>query len=470
MLIFLEGFLRDMLFISHANPEDNEFSMWLALQLAKEGYPVWCDLTKLLGGEDFWKDVEEAIRERTIKVIYVLSKTSNKKIGPLQELQVAQVVAKDLNLKDFVIPLLIDDLPHKEINIQLSRINAIPFNSGWAKGFKILLDKLEQEGVQKSSKFNPESVTSWWRNQFSAEQGVFEQPDKYSSNWFPISSFPEKLYFHELKRLSIGKVEVPDELPYPAFQHGLNLISFAEANDFKKELGEYMTIGDSYPVSIDTFLRDGLSQPYINRKQSRDFIFRLLRLAWEKFIKTRKLPIYELADQTKCFYFTKDMVKNDNLHFMGTDGNKTYRSVVGFKTIKDSKRFWHFAVQAKPLIYPSLAYIVKPHVLFSDDGIKVWESKERMHAARRSQCKDWWNPDWRDRILATMAWLANDKDKIEIQLGSSNTNIYVSSSPMAFDSPVSFTDPKEEIHVIDYDDDRDEEIEESEEFENYGRQ
>jgi hypothetical protein len=102
-----------MVFLSHANPEDNEFTLWLALQLATEGYPVWCDLTKLLGGEDFWKDAEHAIRERTIKFLCVLSKTSNVKIGPLQELQVAQNVMRDNNFQDFIIPLLIDDLPHK---------------------------------------------------------------------------------------------------------------------------------------------------------------------------------------------------------------------------------------------------------------------------------------------------------------------------------------------------------------------
>ena len=126
--------MRDMLFISHANPEDDEFSRWLSLQLAKEGYPVWCDLTKLLGGEDFWKDIEHAIRERTCKFLYVLSRISNQKHGPLQELQVAQNVARDLSLKDFIIPLLIDDLPHSETNIQLSRIIAIPCKMGWAKG------------------------------------------------------------------------------------------------------------------------------------------------------------------------------------------------------------------------------------------------------------------------------------------------------------------------------------------------
>jgi hypothetical protein len=33
--------VRDTLLLSHANPEDNEFTLWLALQLANEGYRVW---------------------------------------------------------------------------------------------------------------------------------------------------------------------------------------------------------------------------------------------------------------------------------------------------------------------------------------------------------------------------------------------------------------------------------------------
>ena len=35
--------VRDMLFVSHAAPDDNEFARWLALQLGKDGFPVWCD-------------------------------------------------------------------------------------------------------------------------------------------------------------------------------------------------------------------------------------------------------------------------------------------------------------------------------------------------------------------------------------------------------------------------------------------
>src|SRR5437870_2936751 len=106
---------RNMLFLSHANPEDNLFTRWLSLRLAREGYPVWCDLTKLLGGEDFWRDVEAALRDRTAKFLFVLSKISNQKQGTLDELALARRVGKHLH--DFIIPLRIDDLRSDDITI-----------------------------------------------------------------------------------------------------------------------------------------------------------------------------------------------------------------------------------------------------------------------------------------------------------------------------------------------------------------
>jgi len=53
--------VRQLVFLSHASPEDNAFARWLATQLAIAGYEVWCDVTNLLGGEAFWKDIAEAI-------------------------------------------------------------------------------------------------------------------------------------------------------------------------------------------------------------------------------------------------------------------------------------------------------------------------------------------------------------------------------------------------------------------------
>src|SRR5262244_1651813 len=123
---------KDTILISHAI-EDNEFTLWLALQLAKEGYRVWCDLTKLLGGENFWADIEQVLRTRGCKFIYVLSRVSN--AGPdrgfRKELHLADVEAKRNGIKDFILPVTIDDLPSAEYNVYLSLRQGIAFFPAW---------------------------------------------------------------------------------------------------------------------------------------------------------------------------------------------------------------------------------------------------------------------------------------------------------------------------------------------------
>ena len=161
-------------FLSHAAPEDNGFTRWLALQLANERYPVWCDLTKLLGGEAFWEDIQIAIKERTAKFLFVLSCASNEKKGTLDELDCTIGVSRRKKdaIKDFVIPLKIDDLPYDDTYIGIRRLNMISFAPSWAKGLSQLLAKLAEDNVPKDPKFNPDSVASWWRAsaEYSAEQ------------------------------------------------------------------------------------------------------------------------------------------------------------------------------------------------------------------------------------------------------------------------------------------------------------
>ena len=214
---------KDMVFISHANPEDNDFTRWLALQLAKDGFGVWCDLTKLLGGENFWKDAEAAIRSRTVKFLYVLSRKSNVKDGPRNELQVAiNVLKSDKSLQNFVVPLHIDDLPHSETNVLLTSINAVAFEKSWAKGYAQLLDVLERDKVPKNPKFNPGAVSSWWKGQFSAGRGVKNEAETYLSNLLPIRSAPESLWLHTLTATKpVTAIEPEHRLPFAGFMQGI---------------------------------------------------------------------------------------------------------------------------------------------------------------------------------------------------------------------------------------------------------
>jgi hypothetical protein len=139
---------RTMVFVSHATPEENEFARWLTLQLANEGYPVWCDVTKLLGGEKFWEDIQDAIKNKTSKFVFALTKASNTKSGTLDELNLALTVEKKLG-RDFVVTLKLDDLPFDDVYINIQRRNHIDFRTSWATGLAKLLERLKEDGIPK---------------------------------------------------------------------------------------------------------------------------------------------------------------------------------------------------------------------------------------------------------------------------------------------------------------------------------
>ena len=434
---------RDMLFISHANPEDNDFSRWLALQLAKSGYPVWCDLTKLLGGEDFWKDVEEALRQRTCKFLFVLSESSNTKDGPLQEVHVAKAVARETGLRNFIVPLHLGKLPHSQTNIELSRLNAISFSDGWPKGLAQLLQRLEEDGVAKKPGFNATAVNAWWRQHFNSEKGVLPETEEYLSNWFPIK-MPSRLQFHLIERSAIGLVEIDcGRMPYAALQDGIEIVSFASADDLG-DLGQDYAIVGTRSIPTEEMLYQPELHPWLKENQGRNFVSRLIRDGWERFITGFQcLSMFKLASGADSLFFRKGFARNDEVLFHSDGGRTTRKQLVGYRTMPSGlKRFWHFGIDAKPTFNPFQALTINAHVFFSDDGKTLWQDPRRMHRARRSQCKTWYNDDWRDRVFAAMAFLAGDSEGVHVPLGA-NAGLKISVSPIPLLSPVRYVEPED---------------------------
>ncbi len=60
--------MRNKIFISHSNPEDNDQARWIGLQLMTLGYEVWCDVFNLKGGEKFWKEIENENQKQYPKI------------------------------------------------------------------------------------------------------------------------------------------------------------------------------------------------------------------------------------------------------------------------------------------------------------------------------------------------------------------------------------------------------------------
>lgn len=446
---------RNRIFISHANPEDNEFARWLTLRLISEGYPTWCDLVRLKGGEDFWKDIEEIIRQRCAKFIFVLSETSNIKEGPLQELAVAKAVARENELRDFIIPIHVDDLPYSKMNIEIKRLTAIPFDVSWAQGLRQLITKLEEDGIAKDNAYSPNAAASWWREQFSAYAGVVRRHENYLSSWFEVTTIPDQIYFHLLRtqRVESRNADAAKVPSYPVSSFGSGVFSFAKREDFEDSLVKGLFIPDSHRFFIKDLLAGKHSRTFVNARQARNAILHLLEQAWRRMVIQRGMAVHTMANRSWCSYFVKDQVKNDRLDFKNIDGASSRRYVMGYRTLRSRDdvtrlRHWHFGLSAKPMLDPILAFAIKGHVLFSDDGKQVWASPERLHRARMSQCRNWWNDDWRDRMLATMNWLASSFEVIQLPVGSDSL-IEVASTPIHFESDVSYREPTVSLPPID---------------------
>ena len=64
--------MRDVIFLSYGMPEETAFAVWLGTQLANNGYRVWSEATRLIGGEQFWNDIEDVFASSVGRTIVVV--------------------------------------------------------------------------------------------------------------------------------------------------------------------------------------------------------------------------------------------------------------------------------------------------------------------------------------------------------------------------------------------------------------
>ena len=245
------------------------------------------------------------------------------------------------------------------------------------------------------------------------------------------------------------------------------MVTFATADDIQPSLGSSISLVESNAFAICDLLN---GKSVFEPKKGRYFLSRLMRESWERWIGATGLIAYQLSGKAQCHFFRKQADRKFFISFINADGQEARRSVVGYATQADgSLRYWHFGVQARPVFSPAFAYLISAHVIFSSDGVTPWESHRKMHSARRRQCKTWFNPQWRDRLLATLHWLSQGNGNLNIPVGT-DAKIELAVIPQQFECPVSYDDPltrkeRERLLLPDMDKSDTEIIEEDEEIE-----
>lgn len=408
---------RDIIFISHATPNDNEFVRWLGTRLTGHGYKVWADIFDLAGGTPFWISIEDALRKRALKVIFVGSRASCEpgRSGVRNEISVADAIKKSLKDSEFIIPVRIDDVPFDEFPIQIHQLNAIDFTAGWGAKLALLVDTLTKAKV-------PRTVTDLgaefdrWRQVSVRSDVVLERGDEpLITSILPILALPDEISFYEYDGEKGAFEDAVRSLSYPSAMHHRLLVSFAGAGEIQARLPPGLTVALRGIAKLPDFLDGAVTDPIgPNRSDANNWAVRMLRESFEAHLAQRGLLSYDASAGTVMF-FPKDLLPEDRVYYVNAKGKRTYKQIVGFSKVLNAH--WHLGMRAVVRLGDVPTVRLRPYVVFSRDGRQPLQDAGEMTKLRRRFCKSWFNHVWRPLWQAFFEFFGNGSDTVQIALG-----------------------------------------------------
>jgi hypothetical protein len=427
---------RSLLFVTHANPEDNGFVTWLASRLSLAGYNVWADIVRLRGGERFWRNIEDAIRNHAIKVIVVLSRAAVTKDGVRNEIHMATQTGFALGDPGFVIPVKINDVPTNQVPAQLVQLNYIPFDKEWATGFTQLLDLLQKVNVPYLPGPEAASLAAWRSFHVRHTTSLLDQPETVMSNWFKMGKLPPTVFFYGTDALQEPYAQAKNLITAPIVQHLRLIMSFADLDTLQGQIPSSVKLKTEYTVPTDTFLAGGDgSGPVVTARDANGMMVNLIRQAWEQHAANRGLVRYEMANRS-AWYVPRSLPNSEHVPYTDPNGRHGWRALTGHSERR--KFYWHLGLDPMIRLNEPRSIGLRSHVILTNDGATDFLDKKAMHRRRRGFCKNWWNPRWQGMILAASRLLAGDEQQICLDVGG-QAPIIVDVMPIEFKLPMSLS-------------------------------
>jgi hypothetical protein len=388
---------REHLFISYAW-EDGALAEWLTLKLTAEGYRVWCDRFKLLGGEHWPEDIDEAIKTETFRMLHLLSKHSLHKDNPSKERQLGLTISKERK-EDFLIPLNLDGTRPIDLPWQISDINYIPFLN-WGKGLTQLLKKLALCNAPRPLLEKGRRIAS---ETFLPTEVILEQKELLQSNCLPFEKIPMVVRRFQLDR-RLSKIEEQALSDRWAFYRvdDLMLLAFGFP---PIGLVQGMTVKQAGATSWrDVDKIDGI--------RSTNIISSLLK---KSFIKKCVEKGLRLHRESGILYFPKGLLEKDRIKYVSYKGRKTWLGVVIERNFPKGRMRYHlaFLFWIRQDVIDGFVAQVKIRLHLID-----WVGKEidpKIALGRRKKVtRNWWNSQWLSRQIAFRSFLADGTNSILI--------------------------------------------------------
>jgi hypothetical protein len=376
---------RKLLFISYAY-EDQVFAKWLARKLAFYGYGVWIDQIHILGGESWVKEVDVAIKERSFRVLGLLSKASIDKENPRKERTLALQLAKQRKTDDFLITLNLDGV---QPDWTLSDISWISFHESWADGLRRLLKKLESLHSPRIHEGNRAIAKE------SLERGaslLAHKAEPLTTNLLPFTIVPESLLIYDTSELSAGEeLTCRDLWPHYRLETGWAAAFLPPPVPFSKAVKQIHE--DWLWRSIST----------IHNSPTHNIISHLLNRSVHSWLLQAGCTF---ATDYKAYYLPAPFRGESIYRFKDTNGKQTYIRVAG-----NTRLYRPNSAPEEIIHHPSIRFNIRKMdwgdyvirlrpgvVLF--DGARMPITGTKIGPRTKKVTRAYFNEKWRKRLLA----------------------------------------------------------------------
>ncbi len=418
---------RDHVFISYAS-EHSALCDWLARRLASQGYAVWYDRLKLLGGEDWPKDIDAAIDGRTFRMLALLSRASVKKEHPTGEWLKGRAIGKRLRIEDFVIPLNTEGLRPHEIPWYLQTINYIPFAPSWANGLGNLLAKLTSVNTPKTLAAGPQLAVQ----SVSKRPTVCDQRDQVVSNCLAIERIPRFIHLYRATiDLSIEQRRVLRRM-WACRDVSPSLVLAFHAPP--------ATVMAHHSLQFVQSL-SWRNNDTVEGIETRNLLVSLICRCMDQLLKARGMA-YSLDHDE--WYIPRGQFERDRVLFTLPGGKQSWFLGVGERTYPSM----HGGEVYRYHISPSFSVLRdqrEPSVLLLRLRIYLTDSEgaalrgQRIKSRRKHLCKFWFNREWVARTLGVAQLLAGP-DGLMRWGPEGEQQLVINASPFALNSPISICD------------------------------
>jgi len=430
---------RKLMFISYAY-EDQVFAKWLARKLAYYGYGVWIDQIEILGGESWVKEVDVAIKERSFRVLGLLSKASIGKDNPRKERTLALQLGNQRKTDDFLITLNLDGV---QPDWTMSDISWISFRESWADGLRKLLKKLESLDAPRIHAGNSAIAKA------ALERGVsllVHKSEALTTNLMPFVKMPEVLRIFDTAEMSKEQEQACRDIwPHFGLAPGRTAAFSSPPSEFAnvvkqtKEAFHWPSFGLIYDTS------------------THNIVSRLLnRSVHSWFIRAGCI----LATDRSAYYLPAPFRGESIFRFKDVDDKQAYIRVAG------SVRLYRPNSAPEEVVHhPAIRYVIRKtdlggFVVQLRPGVALFDGAHKPITGRKvgprtkKVTRAYFNEKWRKRLMAfsQLLWQsASEDNETSLHLGTLitlSTDWSLDETSLSVTAAVEVEEPaQDDVHV-----------------------